>query len=210
MKKLLCVLLTVMLVLSLTACAGPLSEEITGEWRGYIYLNGEMLGLASVDSDLKDFEASVGVPVIFSFDGDDEVTIEIEDSDEADEAMETIENELIDYVVEWLYTSLENEENVSREELDDLIEDEYGMTVKAYVEEQLGANYDFSIERLSETVNGEGEYEVDDKNMIIEIDGEELEVELKGDTLTIVDADNDDELEALFGDLPIELQRVKD
>ena len=118
MKKLLCVLLTVMLVLSLTACAGPLSEEITGEWRGYIYLNGEMLGLASVDSDLKDFEASVGVPVIFSFDGDDEVTIEI--------------------------------------------------------------------------------------------DGEELEVELKGDTLTIVDADNDDELEALFGDLPIELQRVKD
>ena len=202
----LCVLLAVMLVMSLTACTGPLSEEIEGEWRGYIVINGETLGLGYIDSDLEDFEASVGLPVIWSFDGDDEVTIEADNSDEADEALETVENELIDYIIDWLC----EEEGVDREELEEEIEDEFGMSAREYVLDQMESNYGMSVESFYESLESEGEYEVDDEKMTIEIDGDEMEVELKGDTLTIVDADNDDDLEMLFGDLPIELERVKD
>lgn len=209
MKKLLCMLLCVMLVISLTACTGPLSEEIEGEWRGYIYLNGEMMGLGYIDSDLEDFEASVGLPVIFSFDGDDEYTVEPEDSDEADEALETVENELVDYIVEWFYEMAEEEEGWDREETDEMCEEENGMTVREFVESYM-EDSGFSIADIYEAYEGEGEYEADDEKMVIEVDGEDWEVELKGNTLTIVDADNDDELEALFGDLPIELERVKD
>lgn len=203
MKKLICVLLAVMMIMTMTACTGPLSEEIVGEWKGYVYL-GDML--ASYMGDVDDFKSEVGLPVVWTFDDDGECTMEALGGDEGDEAVAALEEELVAYFTEMMYEMADEEQGMDRDEADEWCEDEFGMSIAEYAEEIVK---EMDIESIYEAIESEGEYDTDDEDMIIELDGEEMEVELSGNTLTIVDADNDDELEMLFGDLPIELKRIK-
>ncbi len=197
MKKLLCVLLAVVMLLSLTACSKPLSEEIVGEWVVELHINGDLL-------ELENFDTDVTFPVLITFTDDGEVTMEAYDELE-DETSEALTQAFKDYMLDILYDTL-GEDGATKDEIDELIQSQTGMTSEEYVESYMeGVNL---YDELAEAVESEGEYEVDDDKMIIEIDGDEIEVEIKGDTMTFVEADDEDKWEALGFEFPIELKRA--
>lgn len=199
MKKLLCVLLAVMMVMTLTACSKPLSEEIVGSWVTEIYLNGETAGLEG-------FEPEVGIPIMLTFSDDGEITIEAYE-DAADETSEALNEAVEEYLTDMLYEQFTSQ-GYSKEEVDAMIQESTGMSMEEYVADAV-AELDLYDEFVS-ALDSEGEYEVDDDKMTIEIDGDEAEVELDGDTLILDNAENEEDWEAAGFKFPVELKRVDD
>lgn len=198
MKKLLCIVLALAMMLCLTACGKPLSEKIVGSWVTYIDVSEQM--------EVEDFETEVKLPILITFDEDGEITMEPY-GDEAEEAIDQLEADMLEYMLDTFYASME-ESGYTREQTDELYEAAYGVTVREYFESYIES---VDLQSSFETsFTSEGEYEVDDENMIIEIDGDEFEVELDGDTLTFVDAENEEEWEEVGFSIPQEFTRVDD
>lgn len=198
MKKLMCIVLALAMMLCLTACGKPLSEDIVGSWVTYIDVADQM--------EVEDFETEVQVPILITFTDDGEVEMEPY-GDEAEAAIEQLEADMLDYMMDTFYASME-ESGYTREQADELYEAAYGVTVREYFEAYIeSADLYASFET---SFSGEAEYEVDDEEMIIEIDGDEFTVEIDGDTLTFVDAEDEEAWEDIGFSIPQEFTRVDD
>lgn len=197
MKKLICIVLALAMMLCLTGC-GKLSDKIVGSWVTYIDVSDQM--------EVDGFETEVQLPILLTFDEDGEVTMEPYEA-EAEAAIEQLEEDMIAYMEDTFYASME-ESGYTREQADEAYETYYGVSVHEYFTSYVESVnlYDSFVESFS----SEGEYEVDDDKMIIEIDGDEFEVELDGDTLTFVGAEDEDAWEDVGFSLPQEFTRVKD
>ena len=202
MKKLICIVLALAMMLCLTACGKPLSEEIVGSWVTYIDMSEQM----AKNEDTEGFETEVKLPILITFDEDGEVTMEPY-GDEAEAAIEQLEADMLEYMLDTFYASME-ESGYTREQADELYEAAYGMTVSEYFEAYIDSVGLYDSFETSFT--SEGEYEVDDEEMILEIDGDEFTVELDGDTLTFVEAEDEDAWEDIGFSLPQEFTRVDD
>ena len=208
MKKLLCLLLALVMVLSLAACSDSgsgstrnrkdrdeeeeekvveLEDGIVGTWTVEITLTEDMLQLEGANID--------GIPVHLTFDEDGECTLTI-GSDATDILMDGV----MDIMLDMVYSELEAE-GMSREEIDELFDTYYGMSVEEYAKAALEeADFDSLLEELEETT----EYEVDGDTLTI--DGYEMTAEIKGDKLTITE-DKDGFWEDVCLEAPITLER---
>ena len=190
MKKLLCLLLALVMVLSLAACSDSgsgskkdkddeeeekvveLDEGIVGTWVVNVTFTEEMLQLEGVNIE--------DIPTTLSFNEDGEVTMYY-----TEEAIELLEEKMLDAMVEVVYDSMEAE-GYSREEIDEQFESFYGSTVTEFVAELL-AELDMAetLGEMEETYD----YEVEDDKLTI--DGTEMTAEIKGKKLTLTDIDGD-------------------
>lgn len=246
LKKLLCLLLALMMVVSLMACdsgsdkdddddddeevvdekdkdedededegedkdddtgknddavvaADPLSEKILGTWVTY-------LDMATVLGEQEGFETDVQLPVVICFEEDGSVEMAMYE-DEAEDAVAELEKDLTDFLIYTMYAEMESA-GYSQEETDELFEDEYGMSVEeycaAYIEEMdLYNEFAYELENW-------GDYEVDDDTNTLYIDGEAMEVEIDGDELTIVSAEDEEYWEDMGFRLPQTFTRIDD
>lgn len=199
MKKLLCVMLAVMMVLTLTACAKPLSEEIVGTWSTSVELDFAEAGLEGFDKVLV-------IPVLITFTDDGEVTIEVEE-DGAKDAVEQLEADMEVYLMDIMLQTF-IDQGYTREEAIYNLEVYAGIDLEAYIASEV-ANLDM-YNSIVNNINSEGEYEVDDEELILEIDGDELEVELEDGVLTITEAEDEEQWEDMGFEFPVELTRVEE
>lgn len=199
MKKLLCIMLAVMMVLTLTACSKPLSESIIGAWNTTLTLDFE-------EAELEGFDNTLEIPVVITFEEGGDVTIEVVE-DLTKQVVADLEADLVEYMLDTALESLEAD-GYGREEALEIMNAYLGMDLEAYVTDAIQSMnlYD----SLVSSIESEVEYEVDDENLILEIDGEELEVEMDGDTLIIKEAENEEEWEERGFEFPVELTREEE
>lgn len=202
MKKLLCLLLALVMVLSLAACSESdsgskrdkkdkdkeevveLEDGIVGTWTVDITFTEEMLGLEGMSME--------GIPVSFTFNEDDEVTLSF-----SDDAVEIVEEQMPDLMVEYLYAQMESE-GMSREDADAMFEEYYGSSIVDYVKTSLeGEDFSSMFDGVEDTFD----YEVDGDKLTI--DGYEMTAEIKGDKLTITEDEDE-----FWGDVGLELPVV--
>ena len=208
MKKLLCLLLALVMVLSLAACSESdskrdrkgkdkeeeeevveLEEAIIGTWTVEINFTEEMLGLDGMSIE--------GIPVTFTFNDEGEVTLGF-----SDESAEILEEKMLVMMTDMVYAEKEAE-GMSRDEIDELFETYYGMSVSDYMVDALK---EFGVSDMLAEIEETSEYEVDGDKL--PIDGTEMTAEVKGDKLTITKCEDD-----FWGEvgleLPVVLKRAK-
>lgn len=191
MKKLLCLLLALVMVLSLAACSDSgnskkdkddeeeeeekvvdLEDGIVGTWTVNVTFTEEMLGLEGVNIE--------DIPTSLTFDEDGEVTMFY-----TDEAIELLEEKMLDAMVEYLYAAGE-EEGASRDEIDEEFESEFDCSIEEFVEILLDEmDMGETLRDLEESYT----YEIEDGKLII--DDTEMTAEIKGKKLTITEVDGD-------------------
>ena len=192
MKKLLCLLLALVMVLSLAACSESdsgskrgkkdkeeeeevveLEEAIIGTWTVEINFTEEMLGLDGMSIE--------GIPVTLTFNDEGEVTLGF-----SDESAEILEEKMLVMMTDMVYAEKEAE-GMSRDEIDELFETYYGMSVS-----------DYMVDALKE---------IGVSDMLAEIE-ETSDNEVDGDKLTITECEDD-----FWGEvgleLPVVLKRAK-
>lgn len=206
MKKLLCLLLALVMVLSLAACSDSgsgskrsrkdkeeeevveLEDGIVGTWTVNVTFTEEMLGLEGVNIE--------DIPTSLTFDEDGEVTMFY-----TDEAIELLEEKMLDAMVEYLYATGEDE-GASRDEIDEQFESEFDCSIEEFVEMLLDEmDMGETLRDLEESYN----YQIEDGKLII--DDTEMTAEIKGKKLTITEVDGDF-LEGSGLETPIVLKRV--
>ena len=208
MKKLLCLLLALVMVLSLAACSDSgsgskrsrkdkeeeeeevveLEDGIVGTWTVDITLTEEMLELEGASIE--------GIPVNLTFDEDGECTLTL-----GEDAEEILVDSMMDIMLDMVYSEMEAE-GMTRDEIDELFETYYEMSVVDYVEAALEeADFSSMFDEMEETT----EYEVDGDTLII--DGDEMTAEIKGKKLTITE-DADGFWDEVGLEAPIVLKRV--
>ena len=208
MKKLLCLLLALVMVLSLAACSESdsgskrgkkdkeeeeevveLEEAIIGTWTVEINFTEEMLGLDGMSIE--------GIPVTFTFNDEGEVTLGF-----SDESAEILEEKMLVMMTDMVYAEMEAE-GMSRDEIDELFETDYGMSVSDYMVDALK---EFGVSDMLAEIEETSDYEVDGDKLTI--DGTEMTAEVKGDKLTITECEDD-----FWGEvgleLPVVLKRAK-
>ena len=208
MKKLLCLLLALVMVLSLAACSESdsgskrgkkdkeeeeevveLEEAIIGTWTVEINFTEEMLGLDGMSIE--------GIPVTLTFNDEGEVTLGF-----SDESAEILEEKMLVMMTDMVYAEMEAE-GMSRDEVDELFETYYGMSVSDYMVDALK---EFGVSDMLAEIEETSEYEVDGDKLTI--DGTEMTAEVKGDKLTITECEDD-----FWGEvgleLPVVLKRAK-
>lgn len=165
-----------------------LENAILGTWTVDITLTEDMLDVDGMNIE--------GVPIIFTFDKHGEVTLAF-----AENAFEILEDKMVAATVELLYSEMEAE-GYSRSEIDELVEEAYGMSLTEYVQTSLEAyGLENSLADLEETFD----YEIEDGKLILE--DTEMDVEIDGNTMTITEC-SDDTWAELGLELPIVLKRV--
>ena len=208
MKKLLCLLLALVMVLSLAACSESdsgskrgkkdkeeeeevvaLEEAIIGTWTVEINFTEEMLGLDGMSIE--------GIPVTLTFNDEGEVTLGF-----SDESAEILEEKMLVMMTDMIYAEKEAE-GMSRDEVDELFETYYGMSVSDYMVDALK---EFGVSDMLAEIEETSDYEVDGDKLTI--DGTEMTAEVKGDKLTITECEDD-----FWGEvgleLPVVLKRAK-
>lgn len=208
MKKLLCLLLALVMVLSLAACSDSgsgskrsrkdkeeeeeevveLEDGIVGTWTVNVTFTEEMLELEGASIE--------GIPVNLTFDEDGECTLTL-----GEDAEEILVDSMMDIMLDMVYSEMEAE-GMTRDEIDELFETYYEMSVVDYVEAALEeADFSSMFDEVEET----SEYEVDGDTLII--DGDEMTAEIKGKKLTITE-DADGFWDEVGLEAPIVLKRV--
>lgn len=206
LTKLTVALLTLVMVFSLCACGGAsLEKDIVGTWK-IDYDMGEQMA-AEMGSDFADFESSLEITLKFDFDEDGEYKMYADDSfkDNFDAWLDDVTA----YSVNMMYETYEDM-GMTKEDVDTLIKDEFGMTLEEYFAETLEASMD--VDALMDEMVVEGEYKIEGNKLFLGEDGDFDEdaydvCTIDGDTMTLETPDGDD-MEILPGlSYPLELER---
>lgn len=231
MKRILCLLLALMLVLSMAACSGEkqnpdkedrdeeetttesttketesepttepepsLQEQLEGSWLLYLSINAD-------NSGLEGFESDAALPVLFTFYADGTFVQETY-SPEIESAIARLKQDLADYMVENIYSTLESE-GYSRAVIDKEFQSAYGMTIVEYAQSQVEKlDAEAFIEKRKE-----GSYTLTGDQLYMDSRNETLTIAIDGDTMTILDSDDADKWKPVIGDFPVELKRIEE
>ena len=161
-----------------------LSEKIIGTWAVKINITEDMIGMEGVSIE--------GIPVTFTFNGDGEVALGF-----ADDAAAILEEQMLDMMVEMMYAELEAQ-GVGREDADAAFEQVYGASVVDYIKT---AMEEMDITSMFAGVEETFDYELDGN--LLNIDGNEMTIEIKGDKLTVTECEDE-----FWGDVGLELPVV--
>lgn len=225
MKKFLALALAIVMLLCFAGCqkdggssaAASDAEKIVGSWTCTLDFSNymeEYLGEADIEGlDLSGI--SFCIYMNFDFEADGTCTLYV-DEDKTIESITKYIDSLTDPLVEYIYVTYENELGYSRDEIDELIETYYGMTVKEMVEEEMAnsVNPETLSEPFEDIETSEGYYKLDNGKLYIADTEEELEetedyvtYSFEGDTLKL-DAGSDEDIFEGFEAYGIELPLV--
>jgi len=206
LTKLTVALLTLVMVFSLCACGASLEKDIVGTWK-IDYDMGEQM-TAEMGSDFADFESSLEITLKFDFTEDGEYKMYADDSfkDNFDAWLDDVTV----YSVNMMYETYEDM-GMTKEDVDTLIKDEFGMTLEEYFAETLEASMD--VDAMMDEMVVEGEYKIEGNKLFLgdedgDFDEDAYDVcTIDGDTMTLETPDGDD-MEILPGlSYPLELER---
>lgn len=176
----------------ITACQELMTPDIVGEWE--IELNMAKIILDSTGYD-GDFDTSIPFPVtlVFEFDDDGTGMYYIDTDNLVDKV-----TPFMDMFIDVLLQQTIEESGMTEEELNEMCEDFYGMSLKEYVMEF--ADYDSLFDEF-DSMYEYFDYEVDGKNVTVDSwDGGHDEFHFDKGQL-VFDTDDDE----IFGELDIEL-----
>ncbi len=234
MKKLLCLLLALVMLLSLTACKadekGPEDQNTTQKQEQNHpkdptdptesqptdpvpeqVLPDELLGtwvvyvyMTEKNTGLPGFQSAAGLPIAFTFQADG-TYVQVPYGPEIQAAIGELKQDLHDYMVAKMYATLEAD-GYTKEAADKAVQETYGMSIQAYAQ---GKVSEMDLDSLADE-HGEGKCELKEDKLFLGGRDETLTIEIDGDTLTILASDDPANWEALFGKFPIELVRVEE
>ena len=206
LTKLTVALLTLVMAFSLCACGANLEKDIVGTWK-IDYDMGDQMA-AEMGEDFADFDSSLEITLKFDFDEDGEYKMYADDSFK--DNFEAWLDDVTVYSVEMMYETYE-EMGMTREDVDTLIKDEFGMTLEEYFAETLKASMD--VDALMDQMVREGEYKVEGNKLFLSDEDGDFDEDaydvctIDGDIMTLETPDGDD-MEVLPGlSYPLELER---
>lgn len=171
-----------------------LADDLVGTWIIYVYLH-------QAAPELEDFETDAGLPITFTFRTDGTYT-QAPYAEEIDQAISQLKADICDYLVKRAYEAAADE-GYSQSEADKVFEDQCGMTIRAYAEAEVAQ---MGLDSITAYNNG-GTYTLSGNHLYMDNRDETLTIAIQGSTLQILDCD-DDSWKTLFGDYPIELERI--
>ncbi len=231
LKKTLCLMLSLVLVLLCAGCRKPTSPSTPSQGRTPVEPVPEpteeliqeetlpdpetaILGswivciyITAENSGLEGFETDAGLPALITFDETGRATMTAY-AEGLDDAYDALKQDLVNYVMELQYSQME-EAGYTREEVDERFLDLYDITLEAHAQD--------SVERLDLhdkflRLAQEAEYELieqEDGRRVLVLNGkQELTYELRSTTLTILDSTNAKYWEAHGMEFPVTLKRV--
>lgn len=198
LTKLTVALLTLVMAFSLCACGnGSLEKDIVGTWE-LDYDMGDALA-ESMGEEFADFDSSLEITLLFEFDKDGEYVLSA-DEDEFKDNFEKWVDDFSVFGANYMY-DMYYEMGYSKEDVDAMMIESYGMDV----EEMLRSTFEeeMDLDALLADMVTEGEYEIDGD--ILSMDGDEYEISISGNKMTM---DSEDEDEIVPGlSFPLELKR---
>ncbi len=165
------------------------SEEILGSWTVDIVLTEDYTGMEGLEI--------TGIPFVFTFEEDGTVKLTVDPS-----AAQIIMDQMLVVLVDMFYDEMEAE-GMSRDQVDSLFVETYGMTVEDYM---VSAIAEMDMGTMLEDIEETADYELEGETLIL--DGIEMTIEIKGDKMTITACDSDF-WEEVGLDIPVTMKRVK-
>lgn len=195
--KLTVLLLAMVMVLSLCACGGnDAGKALVGTWA----LDCDLADAMSdeLGSDYADFNAPLKLTLLFDFNEDGTYKMYIEESSFV-ESFNSWVDAFLDYSVEMTYDIFEAQ-GMSREETDEVVMQNFGMSVEEYMRETVASSLDASD--LARSVESTGTYETKGNKLYLaegssKIDEHYYDIfTVNGNALTLELPDGVDESEA--------------
>ncbi len=220
-KTIVSLLLALCMMLSLCACAGGTKttvretekeltpeEQLVGTWdlmfdcTDLIADALEELAEADLSDDLSDIRLEFCMSFDFDDDGDFKFYL---DEDKTADGIDDFLSDIAPVIADVTYDMFADE-GMSRDEADELFEEQYGMDLVEFIDDALREEIDVN-DLLGEVPTMRGTYELDGDELIIEVDdGDKVtfEIELDDDEL-IMDSDVDNDIEDSLSELGLEL-----
>lgn len=197
-SKLFALLLVLAMMASLVACDSG-KETIIGKWNCEMNI-GEAIGAymeesAGASGLAPDTELRMNLILEFKDDGKAEMTVKVNEDD-----FKKYIEELCDKMIDYLYDTLAAQ-GLSESDVDALIQMQYGMTMREYVDENMETAMDDALDQITNTSTMY--YKLDEEAGVIytaeteeelEEKAEGFEYKLDGNKLTIVNVLEDGEI----------------
>lgn len=140
MKRILALLLTLMMALSLTACGGDNNADLVGTWKWTCDITEEFQKGVNEGAGMDvPVEAKVEMTFVLVFNEDGTYTLNV-DRDALKTSLQTYIDSLIPVAVEMIYQQLEDQ-GMNRADIDEAMAAE-GVTVEEYVQQMMDASID--------------------------------------------------------------------
>lgn len=207
-KRIFAMLMMMVLAFSLCAC-GDTSKELIGTWETVLDYSTVMKD--EMGSDYEDMDVTFDLKMVLEFHEDGTYSM-YADEEYAAQTVDKFVEDLIAYDTEATYAQYE-ESGMSREEVDEAMQQQYGCTLAEYVEEVYSSSFD--ADELVSDMHSDGVYEAKGDKLFMD----EVEVSpnvydvftIEGDTLTVdipegAEVDADEMVEGI--DYPLTFTKV--
>ncbi|MGN0248292.1 MAG: hypothetical protein ACI4C0_03250 [Lachnospiraceae bacterium] len=177
-KRIIILILMVVLSVSLCGC-GDASKKLYGTWETTIDYSSAMEEVMGFEYE--DFHHSFEIKMLLEFNEDGTYCL-YADVEIAKETFDVWIKDFISYSVEALYKEFE-ESDMSRNDVDAVIQEQYGCSVEEYMTDEIYSELDFD-DYVSE-MKTEGIYQAKGDNLILNEDDGYRVFTIEADTLTI-------------------------
>ncbi len=207
-KRIFAMLMMMVLAFSLCAC-GDTSKELIGTWETVLDYSSVMK--SEMGSDYEDMDVAFDLKMVLEFHEDGTYSM-YADEEYAKTTVDNFVEALIAYDTEATYADYE-ESGMSREEVDEAMQQQYGYTLEEYVREVYSSSFD--ADDLISDMRADGVFEAKGDKLFMD----ETEVSpnvydvfsIEGDTLTVdipegAEVDPDEMIEGI--DYPLTFTKV--
>ncbi len=183
-KSVLAIVLAFAMIFCFAGCAKEKElpqAALTGKWTSEIDLTdalgqelaGEFDSMGMEGFDMGDAELLLYMVMEFEEDGSCYLYL---DEEATAESMKGYFEVMIDAMVEWMYKTLEDQAGMSREEIDELYENQLGMSIEEYMDSSMDdyLNGDAIMESFEDVESQEGFYKLEGDKLYITEDKEDL------------------------------------
>lgn len=176
-KRILALLLIMVLAVSLCGC-GNTAKKLYGTWEttiDYSYAIEEGLG-----SEFEDFHHDFDIKMMFEFKEDGTYSM-YADEESTQETYDNWINALVPYLAEMMYEECK-ESGMSREDVDTVVQEQYGCSVEEYMLEEIKSEVD--IDEYISQMKSDGVFKAKGDKLYLDEDGYDV-FTVENDTLTI-------------------------
>lgn len=181
-KRILALAMVMVLALSLCGC-GNTAKKLYGTWETSFDLSGIIEG--EMGEDFEGFHEEFEITLLMDFNEDGTFKM-YADEEKLTDTLDTYLESLASFGADMMYEQME-EADMSREQVDEYVEEQFGMSVEEYMLDELKSSID--ADDLISEVETEGVYEAKGKKLYMdeyEISPNAYDIfSVEGDTLTI-------------------------
>ncbi len=170
-SKMLVMLLALVMALTICGCGGSDSgKDLVGTWS----LDYDMAGLLAdeLGSDYADFNAPLVVSICFQFNEDKTFTM-FGEPESFNANFNTWMDEFLSFSTDLLYTQLEAQSGMSKEDVDAYIQEQSGQNMEEYMRSTMEGMIDTNA--LLDEMKTSGTYDTKGNKLYMAADGEEID-----------------------------------